>query len=326
MAIRRFLTGIKPTWDIHLGNYLWAIKQMIQFQDMPDTKLFMFIPNQHSLTALHDPKLIRQYTTNAIKSYLACGLDPDKSLIYLQSDVPAHAQVFWVLSCITNMGFMKRMHSYKDAVAKGVEEDLTVGTFNYPILMAVDILLYDTDFVPVWKDQKQHVEYARDIAHKFNTMFGKTFKLPEPYILADIATVPWLDGRKMSKSYNNYIALTDSDTILHKKVQKIETDTIPLGTPKNPDECNVYNIMKYFIDAGTDASLRQKYLTGNYTYKEIKALCYESISTFLKPIQNKLTQISDSDIQSILDKWAQQARWYADAKCAEVYHKVGFGL
>ena len=136
--------------------------------------------------------------------------------------------------------------------------------------MAVDILLYDTDLVPVGKDQKQHVEYARDIAQKFNTMFGKTFKLPEPYILPEIATVPGLDGRKMSKSYNNYIALTDAGKALEKKVQRIATDTIPLGTPKNPDECNVYNIMKYFIDSDTNQKIRQQYLTGNYTYKELK--------------------------------------------------------
>lgn len=326
MSLKKVLTGIKPTWDIHLGNYLGAIKQMLEFQDKPDTKLFMFIPNQHSLTALHNPKLIRQYTFNGIKTYLACGLDPQKSLIYLQSDIPAHTQVFWVMSCITNMGFMKRMHSYKDAVAKWLEEDLTVGTFNYPILMAVDILLYDTDLVPVGKDQKQHVEYARDIAQKFNTMFGKTFKLPEPYILPEIATVPGLDGRKMSKSYNNYIALTDAGKALEKKVQRIATDTIPLGTPKNPDECNVYNIMKYFIDSDTNQKIRQQYLTGNYTYKELKWLCYESISQFLSPIQSKLGQISDQDIQSILDQWAIQAREYADLKCAEVYRKVGFVL
>lgn len=326
MPQTRILTGIKPTGDVHLWNYLWAIKPMLDFQHKPDTQLFMFIPNQHSLTALHDPALIKQHTITATKTYLACWFDPNQTILYLQSDIAAHAQIFWVLACITNMGFMKRMHSYKDSIAKWIEEEITLWTFNYPILMAVDILLYDTNFVPVGKDQKQHVEFARDIAQKFNTMFGKTFTLPEPYILPEIATIPGLDGRKMSKSYKNYIALTDTGSILEKKIKKIATDTIVLWSVKNPDECNVYNIMKYFIDEKTNNLIRTKYLTGNFNYKEMKWICYEAISNFLQPIQDKYNQITDADVTDVLHLWWQKAQWYAQPKCEEIYKKVWFVL
>jgi len=198
---------------------------MLEYQNSGDFDVFMFIPNMHALTALHDADKIRQYTMNALKTYIACGIDPKKSLIYNQAMIPAHAQLARVLQCITNMGTAERMHGYKDAINKGKAGEISVGVFTYPILMAADILLYDIDVVPVGKDQKQHVEYARDIAEKFNKLFGETFKMPEPKIDSNVATVPGIDGRKMSKSYNNYIGLMDDEKTVLKKVKLISTDT-----------------------------------------------------------------------------------------------------
>lgn len=192
---KRLLTGLKPTGEhMHIGNYFgMQIPQMIQYQNSGEYDVFLFLANMHSLTALHDADKVRQYSINALKLYIACGLDPEKTLIYNQAMIPAHAQLTWVLQCLTNMGTAERMHAYKDSINKGKAGEISVGVFTYPILMAADILLYDADVVPVGKDQKQHVEYARDIAEKFNKTFGETFKLPEPKIEETVAVVPGID-------------------------------------------------------------------------------------------------------------------------------------
>lgn len=220
----------------------------------------MFVANIHALTEFHDAAGIRKNTFTAVKTYLACGLDENKVHIYNQSDIASHTELMWVLACVTNIGFMKRMHVYKAAQDLGKEDDLSVGTFNYPVLMAADILLYDPHLVPVGKDQKQHVEYARDIAAKFNHLFGETFILPEPYIQETVATVPGIDGRKMSKSYNNYIGLFDDAEIVRKKVARIPTDAIPVADPKNPDTCNIFALYKLFLSEDEQTLLRNRYL------------------------------------------------------------------
>lgn len=324
---KRILTGIKPTGEyLHLWNYFGSIQHMLEYQNSGDFDVFMFIPNMHALTALHDADKIRQYTMNALKTYIACGIDPKKSLIYNQAMIPAHAQLARVLQCITNMGTAERMHGYKDAINKGKAGEISVGVFTYPILMAADILLYDIDVVPVGKDQKQHVEYARDIAEKFNKLFGETFKMPEPKIDSNVATVPGIDGRKMSKSYNNYIGLMDDEKTVLKKVKLISTDTKWVDESKNPDESNLYQIMKLFLTPEDDAKIRSDFINGGRGYGSIKEELHEKIMAFLTPIQERYRQLDDTDIIKIINESTPKAREIAQAKLDEVYKNVWFYL
>jgi tryptophanyl-tRNA synthetase len=252
--MKRILTWIKPTdSQIHIGNYFGAVKPMIDLShQFPDAQFFLFLAIMHSLTVLHDGKQIHDNSLNVLKIYMACGVDLKKFVIYNPADVPAHAQLSRVLTCITHMGFMERMHSYKEALDKGKAKEISVWVFSYPILMAADILLYDADIVPVGQDQKQHVEYARDIAQRFNNVFGETFKLPEPYIKPEVWTILGIDGRKMSKSYNNYIGMLDNEKQVLKKVKQIATDTKTVEEPKDPDQCNVYALCRLFLTPEED--------------------------------------------------------------------------
>jgi tryptophanyl-tRNA synthetase len=220
------------------------------------------------------------------------------------------------------MGTMERMHSYKDALAHGKAGEIGVGTFCYPILMAADILLYDADLVPVGKDQKQHVEYARDIGAKFNRSFGETFTLPEPFIPEEVATIIGLDGRKMSKSYNNYIGLLDDEKTLLKKVKQISTDMKTIEEPKNPDECNVYNIGKFFLTPKENEERRAKYLAGRYSYKQAKEYAFEKMREYLKPIQERYRATSDEEIITLLEINKMKVNAIAEKKIKEVYQKI----
>ncbi len=327
MSLKRVLTWIKPTGEqIHLGNYFGAVKPMVEFVHEGKYEVFMFIANLHALTEFHDPDGIKQNTYNLVKSYLACGLDSAKVHIYNQSDVVGHLQLFRTLACITNVGFMKRMHAYKAAVDAGKGDEISIGTFNYPVLMAADILLYDADFVPVGKDQKQHVEYARDIAEKFNNKFGETFNLPQPMINAEVATVPGTDGRKMSKSYNNYIGLFESADEIAKKIMRIPTAAIPVEEPKNPDECNVYNIYKLFLNDEQDKMLRKRYEAGGLSFKTVKEELAGIVVSYLAPIKERYEKISDAEVKKILDHGAKNVQPLAEKKIQQVYEKTGFIL
>jgi len=287
-------------------------------------EFFLFLSNLHALTKDNrDPKVIKQNSLNMIKLYIASGVDPDKFFIYRQSDVPAHTEMCRVFQCLTTMGFMERMHVYKDAVAKGKANELTVWAFCYPILMAVDIVLYDVDFVPVGQDQKQHVEYARDITAKFNQKMGEIFKLPEPFITEEVAIVPGIDGRKMSKSYNNYIGLLDSDETIIKNIKRIATSAIAIEEPKNPDECNLYKIYKLFIDADENAKLRTRYQAGGLSYKTIKEELIEKVIAFIEPIRTKFATVFDTEIEKILTKNAVRANEMANQKRKIVYDITG---
>ena len=221
---------------------------------------------------------------------------------------------------------MERMHTYKEALDKGKKWEISVGTFCYPILMAADILLYDADMVPVGQDQKQHLEYARDIAQKFNREYGETFKIPSPYINKDVAVVPGIDWRKMSKSYNNYIGLLDDEKTISKKIKQISTSTQTVEESKNPDECNVYKMCKLFLTPEEDEALRKKYLAWWLSFKEAKDYLYEKVIAFLKPIQEKYTKISDKEIIDLLADNAKKLNVLAQKKIDEVYEKVGFRL
>ncbi len=275
----------------------------------------------HSLTTVQDGSL-RRNALNSLKLFLACGADPEQVFIYNQSDVPGHAQLTRVLSCLTHMGFMERMHAFKDKIANKKANEISIGLFTYPILMAADIILYDATLVPTGKDQKQHVEFARDIAQKFNTMFGDTFVLPDSYIAPEVAVVPGIDGRKMSKSYNNFIGLLDDDKQISKRVKQIATDALAVEDPKDPDACNVYNILKLFLNTEEDAHRRKRYTDGGLSYKEVKDFLYEKIMAFVTPIQAKYNAISDEQIVAMLAKNASKANAIASAKIAAVYQKT----
>lgn len=327
--MKRFLTWLTPSSDqLHLWNYFGALKPMIDLQkEHPDDEFFLFLSNMHALTKPNrDGELIRHNSLSLLKLYIASGIDPDKFFIYNQSDIPAHAQLTRVFECLTHMWFMERMHAYKDAVAKGKSKELSVWTFAYPILMAIDIILYDTHFVPVWKDQKQHVEYAKDIAEKFNHRFGETFVLPEPYISEHVATIPWIDGRKMSKSYNNYIWLLDTDEDIIKKTKRIPTAAIAIDEPKDPDECNVYKIFKLFLNEQEDAVLRARYTWGWLSFKTVKEELAQRVIEFISPIRKKYYELDDQMIRDMLAKNAVRANEIAMKKVEMVYEKVGFTL
>lgn len=295
-------------------------------EKFPDAEIFFFLAIMHSFNSVQDPIALRRNAINILKLYAACGADLSRFLIYNPAEIPGHAQLNRILTCITHMGFMERMHSYKEALDKWRAKEINVGVFCYPILMAADILLYDADIVPVGKDQKQHVEYARDIAMKFNNAFGETFKIPEPYIKPEVWLIMGIDGRKMSKSYNNYIWLLDDEKTILKRVKQIPTNTQTVEEPKNPDECNVYNICKLFLTPEEDETLRKRYQAWGLSYKEAKDQLYEKIIAFVQPIQEKYAKISDQEIIDLVEQNTKKVNELANKKIKEVYKKVGFSL
>jgi tryptophanyl-tRNA synthetase len=328
--MKRFLTWVKPTSDqLHLGNYFGAIQPIAKIANDPahqDDEFFLFVADMHALTWLHDAAQLRQNTLEVVKAYIACGIDPERFLIYTPSAIAAHAQCSWVLSCITTMWFMGRMHAYKAQIDLGKEDQVNVGTFTYPILMAADILLYGAHFVPVGKDQKQHVEYARDIAQKFNHHYGEVFQLPEPYIVPHVATVPWLDGRKMSKSYNNYLWLFDGPELIRKKVFQIPTDALPIEAPKDPDACTLFAIFSLFLSDFEKDALRTRYRAWWLSYKEIKTELTACIVDFLRPIQERYAQLDDKSVIDLLQRHTTKATGIAQETLDRVYANVGFVL
>jgi len=328
MPKKRILTWLQATAShFHIGNYFGAVKPLFEMAEVnPDADVFLFLANMHSFTKLHDGDAIRNNSINTLKLYLAAGADPERFMIYNPADIPGHVQLGRVLTCLTHMWHMERMHAFKDKVQKWKANEASVGLFSYPILMAADILLYDATIIPVGKDQKQHVEYARDIAQKFNNQFGETFTLPEPYIKPWVWTIPGIDGRKMSKSYKNDIGILDDEKTVLKKVKQISTDAKAIEEPKNPDECNVYNIMRLLLTTEENQIMRQKYEAGWLSYKYAKDFLYEKLLAFSQPIQKRYQQISDQEIKDLLTKNAIKVSQMAEKKIEDVYQKVGFRL
>ena len=315
------LTWIKPSANqIHLWNYFWAVKPLLELQKKH--KVFFMIADLHALTTIHQKDFIWKASLNQAKIYLACWLDLNKVTLFRQHKVPAHTELNWIFSCITPFGMLRRMHAFKDAIAKDKTEKISAWVFNYPTLMAADILIYNPDFVPVWQDQKQHVEYAQDIAQKFNHLFWETFKIPKELIDTNVAKVPWIDGRKMSKSYDNYIWILDDKDTIFKKTRRIVTDSIPLGTPKNPDECNVYNLLKLFLTEEENKKIRQKYETWNFSFKEMKDLLYNKLINFLEPIQQKYRNLSDEEVIKILEENEEKCRTITNKTMKKVYESI----
>jgi len=327
---KRILTWLTPSADqLHLWNYFGALKPMLDLEKelWSDGEFFLFLSNMHALTkSNYDPWLVKSNSMTLLKLYIACGFSPDKFFIYKQSDIPAHAQLTWILMCMTHLGFMERMHAYKDALSKGKSWDLSLWTLCYPLLMAIDILLYDTHLVPVGKDQKQHVEFARDAAQKFNHQFGDVFVLPEPYIHESVATIIWTDGRKMSKSYNNFIGLLDDEKTILKKIKKIPTSNLTIDEVKNPDQCHVYMLTKLFLSDLENQVLRKRYLAGGLSFSLAKDILYEKLIAFVQPIQEKFRSIDDADIIQLLSKNALIANEIAEKKLKKIYELVWFVL
>ena len=306
------LSGVQPTGKPHIGNYFGAMRQFVELEKK--YQCFFMIADYHALNFIQKSSELSENIINVALDYLTIGLDPKKSVIFKQSDVPEHTELAWIFDTITTVPYLERAHAYKDAIAKGRE--VSVGTFNYPMLMASDILLYDTDLVPVGQDQKQHIEITRDTAEKFNKVFGETFTLPEPFIMKEVAVVPGTDGRKMSKSYGNTIPLFVKDEEIEKSVMGIVTDS-SAGVPKN-----VYEIHKLFR---SESELAPLYQNKAGKYKELKELLIDDIKNFIGPLRKRReTLASDrTAIIKILKEGAERARSVASAKMATVRRKIG---
>ncbi len=320
--MKRSISGIQPSGILHLGNYFGAMKQFIENQEKFEG--FYFIADYHSLTSLTDPKSLRENSYNIVLDYLALGLDPEKSTIFLQSDVPEHVELMWLLSNITPVGLLERGHSYKDKVAKGFTPN--TGLLTYPVLMASDILLYDADVVPVGKDQKQHLEMARDIAIKFNQQYEvELFKLPEPQILESLAVIPGTDGQKMSKSYGNTINMFASKKELKKQVMSIVTDSTPLEEPKNPDN-NIVKLYELFATKEQVEEMKAKFVAGNYGYGHAKTELLNAILDYFKEAREKREELANNMeyVEEVLAKGATKARAIAREKLTAA--KIAVGL
>lgn len=319
--MKRSLSGIQPSGILHLGNYFGAIKQFLDFQNTYDG--FYFVADYHSLTTLTEPKKLKENSYNIILDYLALGLDPNKSTIFLQSSVPEHLELSWLLSNVTPVGLLERGHSYKDKIAKNFSPN--TGLLTYPVLMAADILIYDSDLVPVGKDQKQHLEMARDIAMKFNQQYEVDFfKLPEPLILEDSAVIVGTDGQKMSKSYGNTITMFASKKELKKQVMSIVTDSTPLEEPKNPDN-NIAKIYALFNNVDKQNELKEKFLAGNFGYGHAKTELLNSILEYFSEAREKREKLKENMdlVYDILNEGSKKARKIAIEKIKVAKEIVG---
>ena len=267
----RVLSGIQPTGRFHWGNYFGAIRQYIALQD--NEQAFYFIADLHALTTIRNPELLHQLSIDAAIDLVALGLDPNQAALFLQSDVPEVTELMWLLMTVAPMGLLEKCHAYKDKIAKGLPAD--AGLFTYPVLMAADILLYDSDIVPVGVDQVQHIEVTRDLAQKFNHLYGEVFVLPAPRVLDETAKVPGTDGEKMSKSYGNTIELFEPEKKLRKKIMAIKTDSTPVESPKNPETCSLFTLFKLFASPDRQAALAERYRAGGMGYGEAKQALFE---------------------------------------------------
>ena len=317
----RVLSGIQSSGKLHLGNYLGAMKQHIELQHTHEC--FFFIANYHSLTTVQDAKLLRQLTTDVALDYLALGLDPAKACLFRQSDVPEVTELAWILSTVTGMGLLERATSYKDKVAKGIASSM--GLFSYPLLMAADILIYRADWVPVGKDQVQHIEMTQDMAGYFNTTYGReVLKRPEAR-LNESQIVPGVDGQKMSKSYGNAINLFDPAKDTKKRIMGIKTDSTPVADPKNPDTCNVFALYKLMATPEETAALRARYVAGGMGYGDAKTALAEVVERVLGPARERRAQLANDPgyVEDALTTAGRKARGVARGVMEDVRDACG---
>jgi len=321
MAAPRILSGIKPTGRLHLGNYFGMMRPSIDWQDRGEA--FYFIADYHALTTVQDPAALREHTRGVALDFLACGLDPQKAVLFRQSDVPEVTELAWLLTCLTPMPMLENCHAYKDHLAKGKVP--SHGLFAYPVLMAADILLYDSNVVPVGRDQKQHVEVTRDLAEKANRLFGPIFTVPQPSIVSEVATVIGLDGQKMSKSYDNTIALFEEEKVLRKKVMSIVTDSAAVEDPKDPASSSIVALYKLCADADSVALMEEQFRAGGLGYGEFKKRLFEALWQKFAPFRTKRAELAadPTTIDAILRDGAQRARAVAVPTIERVRKAMG---
>ncbi len=317
----RILSGIQPSGTLHIGNYFGMMRQMIRYQ--AEHTLFVFIVNFHALTSVTDGPRLAEDTLSAAADFLALGLDPEKCFFWVQGDVPEVTELTWILSNVTPMGLLERAHSYKDKIAKGIAPNH--GLFAYPVLMAADILLYQADRVPVGKDQKQHLEITRDVAIRFNYLYGDTFVVPEAEIDDNLAVIPGIDGQKMSKSYGNTIDIFEDEAELKKKVMSVVTDSRGVQEIKDPDNDNLFALISLFMTPDEKAELKARYLAPGLKYSEVKKDLARRIWEFFTPYREKRAALvaRPDDIRDILKMGAEKTRAEAIKTLDVVRQKVG---
>ena len=303
----RILSGIQPSGALHIGNYFGMMRPAIELQEQGEA--YYFIADYHSLTSITDPEARRKHSLDVALDFLACGLDPAKSVFFRQSDVPEVTELTWLLGSVTPMGLLERCHSYKDKQAKGIPANF--GLFAYPVLMAADILIYDSNIVPVGRDQKQHVEVTRDIAVKFNNQYGETFVLPEPQIRGDVAVVPGTDGQKMSKSYDNTIEIFGDEKPLRKKIMRLVMDSRPPEEPKPDAGQNIaIKLLKLVAPAEVVADQEQRLKAGGLGYGDLKKTLFENYWEFFADARDKRAELENNldHVNQVLKQSAEKAR------------------
>jgi tryptophanyl-tRNA synthetase len=317
----RILSGIQASGVLHIGNYFGMMRPAIALQAQGEA--FYFIADYHALTTVRDPKALRENAGRVALDFLACGLDPERAALFRQSDVPQVTELAWILSTVAPMGLLERSHSYKDKLARGLAA--TVGLFNYPVLMAADILIYDSDVVPVGKDQKQHIEITRDLAVKLNETFGEIFKLPEARIQAATEVVPGIDGQKMSKSYGNNIDIFGEEKETRKRVMSIVTDSTPMEAPKDPATSSIFKLYSLVASKDEIAKMRGQFLKGGAGYGDFKKQLFEKLWEYFAPMRKRREEIlSDkSYIDNVLARGAERANEVADQVMQRVRNAVG---
>ncbi len=320
----RILSGIQPSGKLHLGNYFGMMRPALQLQERGEA--YLFIANYHALTSVHDRERLRQDTWDVALDFLACGLDPARTVFFRQSDVPEVHELAWLLSAVTPMGLLERCHSYKDKIAKGIAP--SHGLFAYPVLMAADILIYQSNVVPVGRDQKQHVEVTRDLALKFNNEFGEVFTIPEPFIPDEVAVVPGLDGQKMSKSYGNTIELFGDMKETKARIMKIVTDSKGLEEPKDPSACNVFALFKLFADDARRQEMEANYRGGNYGYGHAKKALAAAFEETFAPFRARRAELQAHPdyVEEVLRKGAERARAEAAKTLGRAREAVGLSF
>ena len=317
----RILSGIQPSGVLHIGNYFGMMRPAIELQKEGET--FYFIADYHALTSVRNPEALRENSRRVALDFLACGLDPERAALFRQSDVPQVTELAWILSTVAPMGLFERAHSYKDKLARGLAS--TVGLFSYPVLMAADIVIYDSDAVPVGKDQKQHVEITRDLAVKINETYGQVFKLPEPRINPDTQVVPGLDGQKMSKSYGNNIDIFGDEKETRKRVMSIVTDSVPVEAPKDPERSTIVQLYSLFATKDEVANMKDRFKKGGTGYGDFKKELFEKLWEYFAPMRKRRDEIlrDKSYIDNVLARGAKRANEIAGQVMSRVRAAVG---
>jgi tryptophanyl-tRNA synthetase len=317
----RILSGLQPSGALHIGNYFGMMRPAIALQ--AEGEAFYFIADYHALTSVRDPKTLRENSRRVALDFLACGLDPERAALFRQSGVPQVTELAWILSTVAPMGLLERAHSYKDKLARGMAA--TVGLFDYPVLMAADILIYDSDIVPVGKDQKQHIEITRDLAVKMNETFGPIFKLPEPRIQAATEVVPGIDGQKMSKSYGNNVDIFGNEKETRKRIMSIVTDSTPVETPKDPSRSTIFQLYSLVASKNEIAEMRERFQKGGAGYGDFKKQLFEKLSDYFAPMRKRREEIlaDKSYIDNVLARGAKRANEVADVVMERVRAAIG---